>query len=156
MQGIGDGGDGSGGGVPQASPTPTPPGDSGLKEIGRTHARWNPDDYEMSNAYGDGSTLKLPFSREQFVGAMTKCGIHMAAAVSAAAGFVGAMEMTFGARIAAAAGGVALTELTIWEAVGVALSTIPAWEIIAAGIATIGTMADLYLLYICLGGTSVI
>lgn len=107
----------------------------------------------MSNSYNGEFTLQLPFTKDQFVGGMKKCGIHVAAAIAAAAGFVGQMEMTFGARIMAATGGVALTELTLWEAIGVALSTIPAWEILAAGIATIGMIADIYLMYICFGGT---
>ena len=147
--------DGIGGGDtpdPMVTPTPTPVPDSGLKDIGRTRARWDPDNYAMSNSYNGEFTLQLPFTKDQFIGGIKKCGLAVGTAVAAGAGFVERMVATFGARILAATGGVVLTELTVWEAIGVALSTIPAWEIVAAGIATLGTIADLYLLYICFGG----
>jgi hypothetical protein len=105
---------------------------------------------------GGGPSQKLPFVADQFVKGLTNCAAQSASALAAASTFVMTMWSTFGPRLTAALGGVAFTELTVWEAVGVALSTIPADEIIAAGIASTGMLLDLYLGYICFaaGATS--
>lgn len=94
----------------------------------------------------------MPFTKQQFVDTMKRCGGAMAAEAAAATTFVAAMWGTFGVRLTAAIGGAAVTELTVWEALGVALGTIPSWEIILAGIASIGMILDLYTAYVCIGG----
>jgi hypothetical protein len=106
----------------------------------------------MGAEYGNMFMQQLPFAKSDFVAGIKNCAIAIGAAIANATAFVALMWSTFGTRIAAALGGVSFTSLTVWEAVGVALAAIPTDEIIVAGIATVGTVLDLYLAYVCIGG----
>lgn len=99
----------------------------------------------------NGDAQAMPFTKQQFIDGVKKCGAAVGAATASATAFVAAMWSTFGTRLTAAIGGAAFTELALWEAVGVALGTIAASEIILAGIATAGIILDLYLAYVCIG-----
>lgn len=144
-----------------STPNPTDP-DSGLKIIGGTRARWDPNitaentGIDWSSVYfptgqpGGITNFKTLYVNTQIFKAHLKnCGVLLATSAGAVQQFVDAAIQKFGPRIVAAAGGMALTDLALYEVVGIVLATLTASEVAGLLIGISLTVAALAAAYAC-------
>jgi hypothetical protein len=138
--------------APPATSTPNPvdPG-SGLEIIGGTRAKWGGGTYSMSCGYPNGvaGTQNIAVGGTDFQAALRHCAGEISETIGAASLFVERAWAAFAPRLSAALGGVAFTELALWEAVGVALATLTAGEVAGLLVAGIVTAGLLYAAYVC-------
>lgn len=148
---------------PAASSTPNPvDNDSGLKIIGGTRAHWDPAittdslGIDWSSVYfptgqpGAVTNFKtIQVNTQIFKAHLRNCAAELAVGAGAAQQFVDAAIAKFGPRIVAAAGGMALTELGVWEVVGIVLATLTAGEVAGLLIGIAITLTALAAAYAC-------